>query len=90
MAIKIHYVIEEEDAHGPLYSIMDALKEGDTIQYKRSQEAYKVWGKKNTIACVVNPSAMDDYVAKKLYGYEYAHDLLVVSFEVSAKKEVTL
>ena len=72
-AMKVRYVLEEQDASNPLDSIMVEPEEGITTQHRLDRETYVAWNKNHTTARIIILSAMEDdrrwywYAIQKLW-----------------------
>ena len=74
--------LKEQDVLYMLNIIITELKDGSTIQYRQDREAYQIWKKKNSSACIILLSVMDDYIAKNFKRYENVMELWNVFREI--------
>lgn len=76
-AMKIQYVLEDQEVLETLNHVMAQPEEGTTAQHKRDKETYLAWKKKNSSARIIMLSAMDDDIAKQFRNCENAKDLWI-------------
>ena len=63
-AMKIQYVLEEQDVLGPIGETMEVPPPGNEPQDVRALEAYQLWKRKSASARIIILSAMDDDLTK--------------------------
>ena len=64
-AMKIQYVLEEQDVLGPIFETMEVPPPGNEPQDVRALEVYQTWKRKSASARIILLSAMDDDLTKQ-------------------------
>ncbi|ESQ44830.1 hypothetical protein EUTSA_v10003344mg, partial [Eutrema salsugineum] len=66
---KVQYVLEEQEVKETLFHHMEEPEQGTTAQHEKDHEAYVVWKRKNSIACITLLSCMQDDLMCKFEEY---------------------
>lgn len=74
-AMKIQYVLEEQEVLETLTNVMVEPEAGNTAQHKRDREAYESWTRKAKIARITLLSAMDNDIMRLFRTCETAMDI---------------
>src|SRR5215469_10102300 len=77
-AMKIQYVVEEQEALEVLNQIMqepNEPEEGNTIQYRQNLEAYAAWKKKNSMTRITLLSSMENDIMREFSHFTTAKNM---------------